>query len=122
MSDIGDLEVNFDEIDKMEARGNVRYFEVSTPPRKKLVSFDAQFPVFRDRCGGAVRPKPDICEIEGCDRPATCLDHCHRTGRFRGWVCQSCNSRLAIFGYSAEVLNFCAYLVRFGRTFQEEAK
>jgi hypothetical protein len=124
MSD-DDLVVNFEEIDRLkaeEAAGLPRAKVVELPPRKSMISFDAPFPVFKDRCGGEVRAKPDLCEINGCGRPATCLDHCHRTGRFRGWVCHSCNSRLRVFGYTEEVLKYCAYLVRFAQTIPENPK
>jgi hypothetical protein len=39
------------------------------------------------------RPQPLLCET-GCGREALCLDHCHLTGAFRGWLCSQCNSAL----------------------------
>lgn len=46
------------------------------------------------------RPMPQVCEI--CSRPNTenrdlCLDHCHETGKFRGWLCHPCNTALGRF-------------------------
>jgi hypothetical protein len=37
-----------------------------------------------------------LCEC--CGRPAFLfyLDHCHKTGAFRGWVCNPCNSGFGI--------------------------
>lgn len=26
-----------------------------------------------------------------------CIDHCHRTGKFRGWLCHDCNVALGLF-------------------------
>jgi len=45
----------------------------------------------------AGRPRPDVCEI--CGGPpdpkrGMHYDHCHRTGRFRGWLCRKCNLML----------------------------
>lgn len=44
----------------------------------------------RVRVSLAGRPKPDCCEV--CGRPEKLhFDHCHLTGRFRGWICSDCN-------------------------------
>lgn len=60
------------------------------------------------------RPAPDRCECCGktCNRHLA-LDHCHTTGRFRGWLCFACNSGLGKLGDTAEGLR-CAlrYLER----------
>lgn len=32
------------------------------------------------------------------------LDHCHKTGRIRGWLCDNCNTALGKFKDSSEVL------------------
>lgn len=56
------------------------------------------------------RPAPDRCEI--CERQDynrkqakprhLALDHCHKTGKFRGWVCLKCNLAIAHFGDTRE--------------------
>lgn len=38
----------------------------------------------------AGRPRPQACEVCG-GREEIHFDHCHSTGRFRGWICQRCN-------------------------------
>lgn len=44
--------------------------------------------------------RSDMCEI--CERrPATCIDHCHQTGRVRGHLCSQCNTALGFLGDSA---------------------
>jgi hypothetical protein len=51
----------------------------------------------------ASRKRPGICEI--CKQPETAktkfgairnlaIDHCHKTGTFRGWLCSRCNMML----------------------------
>ncbi len=47
------------------------------------------------------REKPGNCEC--CGKPPNgkgCmhLDHCHRTGEFRGWLCFQCNSGIGALG------------------------
>jgi Recombination endonuclease VII len=47
----------------------------------------------------ATRPCPARCELCG-DTPGTkslALDHCHKTGKFRGWICGRCNRALGFF-------------------------
>lgn len=55
------------------------------------------------------RPCPDACEC--CGKLFTterignksrglfpCCDHCHLTDRFRGWICNKCNTALGLVG------------------------
>jgi hypothetical protein len=54
----------------------------------------------------ANRPEPSNCEC--CGKPPTakgmCLEHCHVSGMFRGWVCQPCNTMLGMAGDCIEGL------------------
>lgn len=53
-----------------------------------------------------------------CSRPENpdrklCLDHCHATGKFRGWLCFKCNLALGNLDDSVDRLkNLIAYLER----------
>lgn len=56
------------------------------------------------------RPAPELCEIcgkapsgKGC-AAVICMDHDHKTGKFRGWLCSLCNSALGKFEDSPETL------------------
>lgn len=62
-------------------------------------------------------PCPDRCEL--CDKPpkgtrGLHLDHCHSTGKFRGWLCQSCNTALGKLGDSIDGLNKALAYLRAG--------
>jgi hypothetical protein len=48
-------------------------------------------------------PRPDDCELCGRVGPV-CFDHCHKTGKFRGWLCRGCNSGLGQYGDDVEGL------------------
>lgn len=55
---------------------------------------------------------PKLCEI-CCKPPKKRLnvDHCHETGKFRGWLCTGCNTALGKFGDSvAGLMRAVAYL------------
>jgi hypothetical protein len=58
---------------------------------------------------GPPAPACDICRSEG----TTLLDHCHVTGKFRGWLCRECNVGLGKLGDDiAGVRRAIAYLER----------
>jgi DNA-binding PadR family transcriptional regulator len=65
------------------------------------------------------RPRPHFCECCGAidlvlDKPL-CLDHDHRTGAFRGWICDSCNVGIGRLGDNLEgARNAVAYLEKNG--------
>jgi hypothetical protein len=59
------------------------------------------------------RPAPEACEICGLrSNIALCLDHCHLTNAFRGWICSSCNVGLGHFRDNAQALERAAAYLR----------
>ena len=50
------------------------------------------------------RFKPTICDICG-NAAKLSFDHCHKTGRFRGWLCQNCNAGLGMAKDSSQILS-----------------
>ena len=64
----------------------------------------------RMRIRKSMGPPPSFCEI--CEEmPATCCDHDHRTGNFRGWLCSPCNRALGMLGDDIPgILRALAYL------------
>jgi recombination endonuclease VII len=47
----------------------------------------------------AGRKKPKKCEACGRSDRKICFDHCHRSKKFRGWICSNCNS---VLGYAKD--------------------
>ncbi|KKL18363.1 hypothetical protein LCGC14_2476280 [marine sediment metagenome] len=47
-----------------------------------------------------------VPEIECKQR--LCMDHCHETGRFRGWLCGRCNRASSYLGDSPQVMRILA--------------
>ena len=43
-------------------------------------------------------PKPDVCDCCGKVPKKWQMDHCHETGKFRGWICLPCNRGLGMLG------------------------
>jgi hypothetical protein len=64
-----------------------------------------------------------ICQNPGCQIPeAECtrrlvLDHCHVTGKFRGWLCGSCNRAAGLLAESPKLIEG---LLRYVTTANEE--
>lgn len=62
------------------------------------------------------RPRPEHCECCGGkngDGRVLSLDHCHKTGAFRGWLCAKCNLGIGKLGDTREALERAvAYLKR----------
>ena len=50
--------------------------------------------------------KCKICKVEIPLGKDSHLDHCHRTGKLRGFLCKDCNKGLGIFKDNPEYLNF----------------
>jgi len=51
----------------------------------------------------AGRKKPRYCEI--CGREGKIVyDHNHKTGNFRGWICNQCNIALGMVGDNPKIL------------------
>jgi hypothetical protein len=58
------------------------------------------------------RPRPDHCEVCGSlpihNKKILCLDHCHETNTFRGWLCNGCNAALGMARDSPDILRALA--------------
>jgi len=65
-------------------------------PRKKSYTVRAR----KNRSLG----RPKACEVCGLPSKRICFDHCHKTGRFRGWLCTGCNTALGMAKDNPETL------------------
>ena len=63
--------------------------------------------------------KVGTCTICGMDTKLL-LDHCHKTGRIRGWLCVRCNTGLGMFGDSAIILTKAVSYLRTNAEEMEE--
>ncbi len=57
----------------------------------------------RTRAKYAPRPRPDSCEVCGAIGKI-CLDHDHKTNKFRGWLCTRCNVAIGMVKDNSETL------------------
>ena len=63
---------------------------------------------------GVVRPATAVCEVCKDDSKPINLDHCHVSGKFRGWLCPRCNKTLGMVKDNPELLRKLAdYLENF---------
>jgi len=56
------------------------------------------------RIDQAGRDKPHLCEICVTNEFKIVFDHCHNSGKFRGWICDRCNRVLGIVKDSPKLL------------------
>jgi len=68
----------------------------------------------REKLRKEAPPKPERCECCGCIPKKWVLDHDHKTGKFRGWICDDCNIGLGKLGDNVEgVQKAIIYLQKF---------
>lgn len=67
----------------------------------------------------AGRLKPNTCEICGSGNKI-CFDHCHKTGKFRGWICVNCNVALGQVKDSKETLQKLIDYLTFNEMFYQQ--
>jgi len=61
----------------------------------------------------AGRQKPMLCEACGDSYPKIVFDHCHKSGKFRGWVCDPCNKAMGLLRDNpSKLLALVSYLQR----------
>jgi hypothetical protein len=69
-----------------------------------------------DRVRIAGRPRPEVCDIcDGNHHLGIVFDHCHASGRFRGWLCDRCNKTLGLVKDDVGLLMKLANYLEIGR-------
>lgn len=83
------------------SRLNARTFGGYHPLVATKAELDAGILAQQGRCAVCSKPTPELVP-----------DHCHKTGRFRGWLCPKCNVGAGMFGDDPELLEAAAAFYR----------
>jgi mannose-6-phosphate isomerase-like protein (cupin superfamily) len=97
---------------KEQARENCRKWRVNNRAKLGLPEPTRAKPDFCEACGGPPNGKGGLH-----------LDHCHKTGVFRGWLCASCNVGVGMLGDNRKkVLQAARYLAKVENDFESVSK
>ena len=78
--------------------------------RRRVAKFKAKREEERVKIAG--RPRPSVCDIcHGNHHLGIVFDHCHESGRFRGWLCDRCNKVLGLVADDPSLLRKMATYV-----------
>ncbi len=95
------------ETHKEQALQSNRKYRASNPEKFRQYEFERREKIFTEKAG---RPRPSTCEVCGSGEKIV-YDHDHATGKFRGWICFSCNTALGHARDNVEVMyKLIAYL------------
>lgn len=88
---------------KARLKENGKKWVAKNKTRVRLTSLEARRR--RDGLPKPTRPMPYTCELCGglpngpsAATGTLCIDHCHSTGAFRGWLCFGCNTGIGRLG------------------------
>ena len=70
-------------------------------------------PVYKRVRNRKTPAKCEVCKLKG----KICFDHCHDSGRFRGWLCNNCNAALGYARNSPGILRKLAKYLSENRSF-----
>ncbi len=77
-------------------RANLRQYGISVEQYKEMLA--------AQNGGCAICSKRNVKHSHGKNRQPLVFDHCHKTGRFRGLLCQRCNRAIGLFGDSVKAI------------------
>ncbi len=107
------LNLNRDTV-RVRSAANARMRRRNDPEgqRRRMVRFKERKQLEREIIAG--RSKPPVCELCNEFHLRIVFDHCHQTGKFRGWLCDRCNKVLGIVKDSGPLLRKLADYVDHG--------
>lgn len=86
--------------------------------KEKLKQYDENWKINRlkrlETQAGRIRP--EYCEVCG-KKGRICFDHCHKTGNFRGWICEHCN---VLLGFAGDDIKRLELLINYLKIFHAE--
>lgn len=83
----------------------VRNWQKNNPEKMKAAQLRKRLRVYGLSIGeyeARIRAQGSSCAICGTVTERLCLDHCHKTGKLRGLLCDTCNKALGMLGDDAE--------------------
>lgn len=97
-------EANLAEIRESDREAKARWRKANPEKQKeRMARYWAKKEAERVALAG--RPRPTACDLCGTDAIGQiCFDHCHATGKFRGWLCDRCNKVLGLIKDNTELL------------------
>jgi Recombination endonuclease VII len=95
---------NIEHVRKLD-RENHKRMRVLNPEKEKERIRRFSQRLEQKRIIEAGREKPELCEICFTNEYRIVFDHCHNSGKFRGWICDRCNRVLGIVKDSPKLLN-----------------
>lgn len=67
-----------------------------------------KYNIAEDQYNKMVQDSNNICEICLMEIKKGCVDHCHKTGRVRGYICGNCNSAIGFLKENKEIIERAA--------------
>lgn len=95
---------------RVKAQASINRFNRSEAG--KLMKFRHRYGLTRAEAEAAIARRGDGCDICGATEKRIVFDHCHTSGRARGWLCSECNLGLGKFGDDPERLEAAAAYLR----------
>ena len=100
-------------VDKFNETRRKRHAADPEGNKRRSLAYKARMLAEQEAVAG--RPRPIECEICGPTKRRIVFDHCHTQGKFRGWLCDRCNTVLGIVDDDATLLDrLAAYLREHG--------
>lgn len=88
--------------EKAAAAARQRRINNPAAQRERVRRFKQRMRAAQEIAAG--RPRPEVCDVCGELHLRIVFDHCHKSGQFRGWLCDRCNRVLGLVYDKTELL------------------